>query len=100
LLSSMNSSTHSLTPSLTMTQSTLTPTALLTSLSLTDRQREVLSEFIALRYLESMDMKDLERFFIDTQRDYLKDYTDEELIGEIEDLTETEEFNAMLEVEV
>jgi hypothetical protein len=76
------------------------PTAPLTSLSLTDRQREVLSEFIALRYLESMDMKDLERFFIDTQMEYLKDYTDDELIGEIEDMVETEEFNAMLEVEV
>jgi hypothetical protein len=83
-----------------MTQSTLTPTAPLTSLSLTDRQREVLSEFIALRYLDSIDVKNLERFFFETQMEYLKDYTDEELIGEIEDLTETEEFNAMLEVEV
>ena len=83
-----------------MTQSTLTPTAPLTSLSLTDRQREVLSEFIALRYLDSIDVKNLERFFFETQMEYLKDYTDDELIGEIENMVETEEFNAMLEVEV
>jgi hypothetical protein len=76
------------------------PTAPLTSLSLTDRQREVLSEFIALRYLDSIDVKDLERFFFETQMEYLKDYTDDELIGEIENMVETEEFNAMLEVEV
>jgi hypothetical protein len=63
-------------------------------------QRETLSEFIALKYLDSMDLRDLERFFIDVQMEYLKDYTDEELIGEIEDLTDTEEFNAMVEVEV
>jgi hypothetical protein len=83
-----------------MTQSTLTPTAPQTSLSLTDRQREVLSEFIALRYLDSIDVKNLERFFFETQMEYLKDYTDDELIGEIENMVETEEFNAMLEVEV
>jgi hypothetical protein len=47
-----------------------------------------------------MDLRDLERFFIDVQMEYLKDYTDEELIGEIEDLTDAEEFNAMVEVEV
>lgn len=67
---------------------------------LSETQRETLAEFIALRYLDSMDLKDLERFFLDIQMDYLKDYTDAELIGEVEDLTDTEEFNAMLEVEV
>ncbi len=82
-----------------MTQSTVTQTKPLT-LPLFEDQRETLAEFIALRYLDSMDLKDLERFFIDVQMEFLKDYTDEELIGEIEDLTDTEEFNEMLEVEV
>ena len=63
-------------------------------------QRETLAEFIALKYLDAMDVRDLERFFIDVQMEYLADYTDEEMIAEIEDLTDTEEFNAMLEVEV
>ena len=82
-----------------MTTSLQTPTASPT-LPLSVTQRETLAEFIALRYLESMDLRDLERFFLGIQSDYLKDYTDEELIGEVEDLTETEEFNAMMEVEV
>ncbi len=75
----------------------MTPTAPLTSpLSLT--QRETLAEFIALKYLDSMSLGDLERFFLDVQMEYLGDYTDEEMIAEIEDLADTEEFNAMLEV--
>ncbi len=82
-----------------MTTSLQTPTASPTS-PLSEAQRDTLAEFIALRYLDSLDLKDLERFFLDIQMDYLKDYTDEELIGEIEDLTDTEEFNAMMEVEV
>jgi hypothetical protein len=82
-----------------MTTSAVTQTKPLTS-PLSEAQRETLSEFIALKYLDSMDLRDLERFFIDVQMEYLKDYTDEELIGEIEDLTDTEEFNAMVEVEV
>ena len=82
-----------------MTTSAVTQIKPLTS-PLSEAQRETLAESIALRYLESMDLRDLERFFLGIQSDYLKDYTDEELIGEIEDLTETEEFNAMMEVEV
>ena len=39
-----------------------------------------------------MDMRDLERFFLDIQTDYLRDYSDEELIGEIEDVTSEEDF--------
>ena len=89
----MNSSTLSLTTMISLP----TPTKSLTWLS--EKQREVLSEFIALRYLDSMDMRDLERFFIDTQMEYLKDYTDVELIGEIEDLTDTAEFNEVLGIE-
>jgi len=82
-----------------MTTSTVTQTKPLTS-PLSEAQRETLAESIALRYLESMDLRDLERFFIDVQMQYLGDYTDEEMLAEIEDLTETEEFNAILEVEV
>jgi hypothetical protein len=82
-----------------MTTSAVTQTKPLTS-PLSEAQRETLAEFIALKYLDAMDLRDLERFFIDVQMEYLKDYTDEELIGEIEDLTDTEEFNAMMEVEV
>jgi len=82
-----------------MTTSTVTQTKPLTS-PLSEAQRETLAESIALRYLESMDLSDLERFFIDVQMQYLGDYTDEEMLAEIEDLTETEEFNAILEVEV
>jgi hypothetical protein len=63
-------------------------------------QRETLAEFIALKYLDAMDVRDLERFFIDVQMEFLADYTDEEMIAEIEDMVETEEFNAMMEVEV
>ena len=82
-----------------MTTSLQTPTASPT-LPLSVTQRETLAEFIALKYLDSMDLRDLERFFLDVQMEFLKDYTDEELIGEIEDLMDTEEFNAMMEVEV
>ena len=63
-------------------------------------QRETLAEFIALKYLDAMDVRDLERFFIDVQMQYLGDYTDEEMIAEIENIVETEEFNAMMEVEI
>ncbi len=95
----MPSWTNSLTLFSTMTTSLQTPTAPLTSpLSMT--QRETLAEFIALKYLDAMDLRDLERFFLDVQMEYLGDYTDEEMIAEVEDLTDTEEFNAMMEVEV
>ena len=79
---------------------TMTTSQATTTKSLTPEQRDSLAEFIALRYLDSMDGRDLERFFIDIQMEYLRDYTDQELIGEIEDLTDTEEFNAMMEVEL
>ena len=63
-----------------------------TSQSLTDTQRESLIEFLAKHWLDCMDMRDLERFFLDIQTDYLRDYSDEELIGEIEDVTSEEDF--------
>ena len=75
-----------------MTQSTMTQTKSQTSQSLTGTQRESLIEFLAKHWLDCMDMRDLERFFLDIQTDYLRDYSDEELIGEIEDVTSEEDF--------
>jgi hypothetical protein len=43
-----------------------------------------------------MDGRDLERFFVETQMEFLRESTDTELLGELEDLVETEEFNTML----
>lgn len=69
-----------------------TPTKSPTFQSLTDEQRERLIEFIAERYLDGMSSRDLERFFLDIQTDYLGQYTDEELITEVEDMTTDEEY--------
>lgn len=60
--------------------------------SLTANKREALIELLAQRYLDGMSGRDLERFFLDIQTDYLQDYTDDELIGEIEDMTTEEEY--------
>ncbi len=55
-------------------------------------QRKALSEFIALKYLDGMDWKDLEAFFLYSQMEYLQEsYSDTELIDEIENLTSEEE---------
>jgi len=64
--------------------------------SLTDSQRDSLIEFLAKHWLDSMSTRDLERFFLDIQADYLKEYTDEELIGEIEDVTSEEDFQLII----
>ncbi len=71
-------------------------TGSLTSGKLTEEQRKPLYEFIALKYLDGMDWKCLEEFFLDTQKEYLKDYTDDELISEIEDLVTEEEFEELM----
>ena len=81
-----------------MTQSTPTLTKSPTSVPLTSEQRASLIALVAQRYLDSMDVRGLERFFLDVQEEYLHDYTDAELLGELEDYTETDEFNALLEV--
>ena len=73
--------------------SLLTPTKSPISLSLTDEQREYISDLIATRYLDQMDSRDLERFFFDVQMDYLKEYTDNELLDALEDVTDEEEFD-------
>ena len=97
----MPSSTNSLTPSLllspTMTTSLQTPMQSQTSVkSLTDAQRKPLRELIARYWLEGLDLEDLEAFFIDTQMEYMNDWSDGELIEEIENVLDTAEFNTML----
>jgi hypothetical protein len=73
-----------------------TPTKSPISLSLTDEQREYISDLIATRYLDNMDNRDLERFFFDVQMEYLKEYTDAELVDALEDVTDEEEFDAAI----
>lgn len=70
-----------------------TPTKSQTFLSLTDEQRAHIAELVAERYLDSMDGRDLERFFRDIQLEYLKEYTDDELLDALEDVTNEEEFD-------
>ncbi len=73
-----------------------TPMKSQTSLSLTDEQRAHIAELVAERYLDSMDGRDLERFFLDIQLDYLKEYTDAELVDALEDVTDEDEFDAAI----
>jgi len=65
--------------------------------SLTPEKRSALVEWLVERYLDGMSTRDLERFFIDIQLDYIGSYTDEELIGEIEDNTTEEEYAQLFE---
>ena len=66
------------------------------SQTLTDEQREYLIDLVATRYLEAMSNPDLERFFHEAQRDYLQEYTDSELLGAVEDITDEDEYNEVL----
>jgi glycine cleavage system regulatory protein len=63
---------------------------------LTDEQRAHIAELVAERYLDNMDGRDLERFFLDIQLDYLKEYTDAELVDALEDVTDEDEFDAAI----
>jgi hypothetical protein len=67
-----------------------------TTKSLTPEQREHLIDLVATRYLDGMDYRDLERFFFDTQADYLNEYTDEELLGAVEDVTGQDEYEEII----
>jgi LmbE family N-acetylglucosaminyl deacetylase len=60
------------------------------------KNREALIEFLATHWLDSMSNKDLETFFYDIQTDYLQSYSDEELIGEIEDVMSEEDFHLFI----
>jgi hypothetical protein len=65
--------------------------------SLTPEKRSALVAWLVERYLDGMTTRDLERFFIDIQLDYIGSYTDEELIGEIKDNTTEEEYAQLFE---
>jgi hypothetical protein len=73
-----------------------TPAKPVTTQSLTPGKREALVELLAQRWLDQMDLRDLETFFLNTQADYLNDYTDAELIAEVEDNTSDEEFEELI----
>ena len=64
---------------------------------LTPEKRSALVQWLVERYLDEMSTRDLERFFVDIQLDYIGSYTDEELIGEIEDNTTEEEYAQLFE---
>jgi len=64
--------------------------------SLTPEKRSALVEWLIERYLDGMTTRDLAQFFIDIQLDYIGSYTDEELIGEIEDMSTQEEYTELL----
>jgi hypothetical protein len=53
---------------------------------------------ITERYLDQMNGRDLERFFLDVQGDYLSEYTDSELLREVDDVLEEEEYSGWLRV--
>ena len=74
----------------------VTVTELPTSQSLTVEQRDRLIDLVATRYLDSMDSRDLERFFFDVQTEYLKEYTDQELLEAVEDVTIEDEYNEVI----
>lgn len=63
---------------------------------LTAPQREALIQFLSKHWLESMSIRDLERFFYEAQTDYLVSYSDSELIGEIEDVLSQEDFELLI----
>ncbi len=79
-----------------MTTFPVTVTELPTSQSLTVEQRDCLIDLVATRYLDGMDYRDLERFFFDTQVEYLKEYTYQELLEAVEDVTNEDEYNEVL----
>jgi len=67
------------------------------ALPMTDEQRFRMIEFIALRYLDNMDVDDLARFFRDMQCEYLQEYNDEELVNALEDITHEDEYDEIME---
>ena len=64
--------------------------------ALSTEQRDRLIELVADRYLDQMDLRDLETFFLETQAQYLEEYTDQELLAEVEDLTSDFEYEEII----
>lgn len=71
-----------------------------TSANLTSEQRATLIEFLAKYWLDNVSMRDLEQFFLEVQTEYLQEYTNEELINEIEDVTSEEDFALIINGEL
>ena len=65
---------------------------------LTEEQRERLESFVAEKYLDSLSNIDLERFFLEVQTQYLQDYTDTELLEEVENFVTKGELEEMIAV--
>jgi hypothetical protein len=61
-------------------------------MQLTSEQREDLAHQLAYRWLEQMSLRDLERVFLEQQVELLESYSDEELLGELEDNFHDDEF--------
>ena len=66
------------------------------TLELSIEQRDRLIELAAERYLQQMDLRDLETFFLETQIEFLQDYADSELLETIEDLTSDFEYEEIV----
>ena len=64
-----------------------------TLVQLTEEQRKYISELIAIRYLDGMSNRDLETFFLDAQRSCLDEYTTDELLSELVELVDEDEFD-------
>ena len=63
---------------------------------LTYEQRSRISEFLAEYWLNAMSLRDLERYFLEDNLEFLKGYADDELLQELEGLTDEEQYNQLL----
>lgn len=68
-------------------------------MELSYEQRCDLIDKIAERYLESMDGRGLEQFFLDVNAERLSDYPDEELLTELSQLVDEDEFQEIMDHE-
>lgn len=66
------------------------------TLALSTEQRDRLIELVAYRYLDQMDLRNLEYFFLEQQSYLLTDYTDQELLAEVEDLIPESEYEEIV----
>lgn len=62
-------------------------------MTLTHDQRFQIADRLAQRWLDNMSTKDLERYFYDTQLEYLQTYDDQELLSELTDVVDDEELD-------
>ena len=65
--------------------------------SLSYTQRDELTDNLAYKELESMDRDQLERYFLENQIDcYDKNYTDAELLAEVQEYYDEDEFKELM----